>query len=203
MKHFELTPQMYQYISLQRTGIKKNFETEYYNNLLTQWKIIEPYVTNEKIKVLDVGCGLAGIDYFISNLNNSNEINLLDKTHIDENVYYGYNTEGSFYNNLDLSEQFLRINGINNKINLLTPETDFSNFGKFDLILSLISWGFHYPIETYLERLNSTISDKGIFIIDIRHTILDSSIKLFENKGYSHQTIYKFTKCDKILFKRW
>lgn len=203
MKQFELTPEMYKYISLQRTGIKKNFETEYYNNLLTQWGIIKPHISNDKIKVIDVGCGLAGIDYFISNLNSSNEINLLDKTQIDENVYYGYNAEGSFYNNLTLSEEFLRLNGVSNKINLLTPQTDFNQFGRFDLILSLISWGFHYPIETYLDRLDNIISDKGIFILDIRHTILENSIKLFEEKGYSHQTIYKFTKCDKILFKKW
>ena len=39
---------------------------------------------------------------------------------------------------------------------------------KLDLIVSLRSWGFHYPIPVYLERVVANMADGGVLITDIR-----------------------------------
>ena len=39
---------------------------------------------------------------------------------------------------------------------------------KFDLVLSLISWGFHYPVETYLARVHEILRPGGHLIMDVR-----------------------------------
>lgn len=35
-------------------------------------------------------------------------------------------------------------------------------------MLSLISWGFHYPVSTYLDRVRELLSDDGVLILDLR-----------------------------------
>jgi len=37
-----------------------------------------------------------------------------------------------------------------------------------DLIISLISWGFHYPVDTYLEKAYDLLNKDGILILDVR-----------------------------------
>ncbi len=37
-----------------------------------------------------------------------------------------------------------------------------------DLVISLISWGFHYPVDTYLAQIRSLLSKNGVLILDVR-----------------------------------
>ena len=34
--------------------------------------------------------------------------------------------------------------------------------GPFDVILSLLSWGFHYPVDLYLPKVLETLAPNGI-----------------------------------------
>jgi len=43
------------------------------------------------------------------------------------------------------------------------------NKNRINLILSLLSCGWHYSIETYVDLIKNTLSDNGILILDIRH----------------------------------
>ncbi len=199
MDKFNLTEDMFEYISLQRTGIKNGFEKKYYDNIKFNWDDMKDYV-GEPNKVLDIGCGIGGIDYFIAKQFQNCHLYLLDENKLDETIMYGYNNKSSYYNSLELSEKFLRLNNISNEITLLTPDNDLSILKEIDLVISLISWGFHYPIETYLDLVSNCTSENAKVIIDIRHTILVSSISLFESRGFKYNTISKHQKCDRILF---
>ena len=35
-------------------------------------------------------------------------------------------------------------------------------------MISLISWGFHYPVETYLDKAYDVLVEGGSMIIDVR-----------------------------------
>ena len=37
-----------------------------------------------------------------------------------------------------------------------------------ELVISLISWGFHYPIQTYLDQVFALLAKGGTMIIDVR-----------------------------------
>ena len=202
MEQFKITEEMKIYISLQRTGIKSNFEKRYYNEIKYHWDTIK-----EKCQsigsVLDIGCGIGGIDYFIGKNNTNCQINLLDKTKIEDNIYYGFKNKGAFYNDLNISNSFLRDNGIKNEINLYTPDSDFSNMKNIKLIISLISWGFHYPTDTYIDLVNKVTCKDTIVILDVRKSHIDSSIESFNKFNFKLiEEIVEFEKCKRLLFKK-
>ncbi len=39
---------------------------------------------------------------------------------------------------------------------------------QVDLVISLISWGFHYPVATYLDRTHELLKPGGRLILDVR-----------------------------------
>ncbi len=124
--------------------------------------------------VLDIGCGVAGIDIFLfEHFGSSEEIDfyLLDKSSIEEKVFYKFEEKGAFYNSLAVAKDLLEKNGIRpDKIHTMevTPDNRININNKVDLVISLISWGFHYPVATYIERVHKILNDKGRLIMDIR-----------------------------------
>jgi len=202
MDQFKITEEMKIYISLQRTGIKSNFEKRYYNEIKYHWETIKEKCQSIN-SVLDIGCGIGGVDYFIGKSNTNCQINLLDKTKIEDNVYYGFKSKGAFYNDLNISNNFLRDNGITNEINLYTPDSDFSNMKSIKLIISLISWGFHYPTDTYIDLVNKVTCEDSIVILDVRKSHIDDSIELFNKFNFKLiEEIIEFEKCKRLLFKK-
>jgi SAM-dependent methyltransferase len=152
---------------LRTNTIRKRFLKDIRNDFLSLKGVLPAKVEN----VLDIGCGIAGIDLFLyqNYKNHKPNLFLLDKEGISD-VYYGFEEEASFYNSLSLSESFLTLNGVpKNKIHTINiSKQDFPSENKFELIISLISWGFHYPVSTYLNEAYDSLSDNGILIIDIR-----------------------------------
>lgn len=202
MNAFKITEDMKKYISWQRTGILKNHSELYYSQMKFQWDIMKGYI-NRANRVLDIGCGLAGIDYFIGKENENAMLYLLDKTEVAEKIYYGYQKEGAYYNSMELAVEFLMMNGVNNNINTLTPDDYIKNTElKFDAIISLISCGFHYPVSMYIDAIDRSLNDNGIVILDIRHGAIKESEKVFKEHGFKSGRIHIFEKCDKMMFVR-
>lgn len=124
-------------------------------------------------RILDVGCGVAGIDIFLYGHyeHEKAEFHLLDKSEVTESVFYDYHKKGAFYNSLEVAKETLQLNGINAQnvyLHEATEDNEITADGGFDLVLSLISWGFHYPVETYLERVYELLNRGGVVILDVR-----------------------------------
>jgi len=51
------------------------------------------------------------------------------------------------------------------------------------LVISTLSWGFHYPISTYIKSVFNLLNDKGLLILDLRkgETSNEELRKLLEN----------------------
>jgi SAM-dependent methyltransferase len=123
--------------------------------------------------ILDIGCGVAGIDVLLSeHYRNQTDIYLLDKTAIDSRVYYGFEGRGSVYNSLALSQEILELNDVPKERIHTMEATDDNTLpavsGGFDLVISLISWGFHYPVKTYIQQVYDALRPGGVLIFDIR-----------------------------------
>lgn len=123
--------------------------------------------------VLDIGCGVAGIDVLIQGHYPSRDLRfyLLDKSQVEKNVFYLFNTRGAFYNSLDVAGALLTDNGIAPDCVRLVEANQRNEINvesQVDLVLSLLSWGFHYPVATYLDRARELLSDGGVLILDVR-----------------------------------
>lgn len=159
-------------VSLEATLFKERAKRLFVKSLINDYNEIKKFLPEKATKILDIGCGLAGIDLFLFRHYKNDpktRLYLLDKNEVDENVYYGFQKYGSFYNSLIQSENFLTENGIS-KSQIFLKEVVNNKLPqeKFNLIISLISWGYHYPVETYLEEVYQKMTPQGILILDIR-----------------------------------
>lgn len=162
--------------------IKDLFQQDIYNEYLK----IRDHLPSTCNSLLDIGCGVGGIDLFLFrhyHQNPSLQLYLLDKTLINKRVFYNYRSKGAFYNSLPATKNVLNMNGIPaENIHLLeaTEDNRIDIAQKVDVVISLISWGFHYPVQTYLDRVYELLHEKGRLIIDLRRD--QQGIKELERK---------------------
>lgn len=160
---------MKKYIMLQRTQITNPEKVAelYWQSIQEDYDTIKNHLP-DVFNCLDIGCGIAGIDLMLYR-NNDYDLNLLDYSKTDNDIYYGYKEKGCVYNSLELAEQFLVMNGVDkNDINLHDAGKDgiSSRLRKVDVVISLISCGFHYPAMTYMRDI--ILLNPKIIILDIR-----------------------------------
>ena len=156
-------------------------------------RIISSFLRKKPTQVLDIGCGLGIYDLALHDFYKNNiKFHLLDKTTTEEEekkLYYGYNKKGAFYNNLNYTKEFLMLNGIDEKnINCIIVNDDNNvtnkylqdNLSNVDLIISIISWGFHYPVETYIDTVHKILSDDGLLCFHCRD--IDNNLPILSSK---------------------
>ena len=157
-----------------------------------------PYASSD---ILDIGSGIGGIDVLLAaHYRYAANIFLIDKSVVDRNFHYGFEPNGSFYNSLTLSKKFLTTNGVpTNRIFLqeATPNYSIDFNTQFDLILSFISWGFHYPVETYLNSVYEKLRTDGVCLLDIRNGT--TGLRVLEKKFKSVKVIKDFGKYSRVL----
>lgn len=171
----KVIPEAIQYIKLQRTEYANSdtFEQDFVDDIKWDLDSIGTHLPEKADSVLDIGCGVAGIDVLFSEYYRQPQLFLLDKTELDR-VWYGFQSTGAFYNSLDVAKFMLTENGIpESNVHLVEAQDDFSintpEHIRFDLVTSFISWGFHYPVETYLSEVMRVIADDGVLIVDLRY----------------------------------
>ncbi len=99
------------------------------------------------------------------------ELYLLDKSRVESTVYYMFERRGAFYSSLPVARGLLVENGVpSNRVHLLeaTSSNEIAVQTKLDLVVSLISWGFHYPVDIYADRVRELLADDGVVILDVR-----------------------------------
>lgn len=130
--------------------------SEYRKELSEDFAQIEPHLPEKVDSIIDVGCGMAGIDVYLKRKYPQAKLTLLDG---DGNLTngYGYKAVSEPYNSRAATEEFLKANGVSvdRWLDIGTEEVL-----KADLIISLLSWGFHYPLSAYKAD--------GYCIVDIR-----------------------------------
>ena len=153
---------------------KSRIHQRYTQDIQRDYEGIQKYLPQKAGAILDIGCGVGGIDIFLYQhyIDLCPSMVLLDKTQVSQPLFYGFQNLPSFYNSLTLAKDFLIQNGVPPQ-KIYTEEarhdepTLFKN--KFDLILSIRSWGFHYPVGTYLDGVDRALAEDGVLILDIRN----------------------------------
>lgn len=168
----------------QRTHYTPGREAEQYSAELERtFEHIKAVVKTPPRRVLDIGCGMAGIDVLIGREWPECEIHLLDKDGVSPVINSGYHDKAgdfSHYHSFDCALAMLAENGVQNR---LACYQDLPNI-EFDLVISLLSWGFHYPLTTYAPNCT------GLFIVDARKS----------QPMPRHEVLYESKKYKRIVF---
>ena len=173
----------------QRTHYELGREAEQYSAELERtFDQIKSVVKTPPRRVLDIGCGMAGIDVLIGREWPECELYLLDKDGVSPVINAGYHDKAgdfSHYHSFDCARALLAANDISNCICCYQYMPSI----EFDLVISLLSWGFHYPLTTYAPNCT------GLFIVDARkgqpmprHDVLYES-KKYKRIAFTHDDL--------------
>ena len=147
----------------------KNIDKDTEELFLKEIETFKNFLPKNVENIMDIGCGLGIINIELNKIyNNKPNFFLLDKNRIDKKIKYGFSSNYESYNDLNETKNILLNNNINEEcIHLFNVEEDIQINFKIDLVISLKSMGYHYPINTYIKLLQNCCTKDTIFIYDI------------------------------------
>lgn len=156
-------------------------------------------------RVIDIGCGQAINDAFLHR-DFGSAITLVD---IEDTPaqYHAWAAEGSGYAALADAVAFLVANGVpEDRITAINPVREPGRMAGLgaDLVTSLFSCGFHYPVGAYGDLFCNTVSSGGLVLLDLRRRYLkrpDAALeRLMAAAGGRMESVLKMEKSERILF---
>ena len=82
--------------------------------------------------------------------------------------HHDFNSEGAGYGSLEKSIDLLAANGVpREKIEATNPQKVSLKPISTDLLISLYSCGFHYPLDTYEDFIRGALGENGIAVMDV------------------------------------
>lgn len=204
----KLTPEAIKYILLQRTQFKEGVTPEEIEaGFRRDFETYARYLPVKCDSIVDIGSGIGIQNILLAELCESNyippvKILMIDKTKTEDNIWYGFQKEGAFYNSLSLSKHIVEDNSTAQvRVHEALPNYHINADNEsVDLVTSFISWGFHYPIETYLDEVIRVMKPGATLIVDVRkHS--GGWDKLEEQFGEG-MVIQSFQKYNRIMFKK-
>ena len=150
--------------------------------------MVAPHIKSKRRgqSVLDIGCGigLASLGVF-GVLGNKAAYYLLDKDEVDDKPKGKYHNSAESFGAsgcLDVAHDLLKSAGFEEvyKRDIVHDgwprRTKNSNMLRFDVIISTLSCGFHYPVATYATQIRKSVRGSGIVVLDVRKEALDEAI---------------------------
>lgn len=139
------------------------------NDAQTQFDLICKYLGAKKIrKVVDIGCGHALVDLLFWRKFNC-RLHLVDIENTEGKRHHQFSDTGAGYASLESAKAFLVTNGVPpDQIQTTNPQRAELQDVDVDLVVSLISAGFHYPVSTYTSFALEALNPGGAFIFDAR-----------------------------------
>ena len=146
-----------------------NFFINYFQNqdlekiteelFLKELNTFKNFLPNSVNTIMDIGCGLGIINIYLNKVFEKKPIFfLLDKNRIDRKIKYGFSLNYESYNDLNETKNILLENEINSAcVHIFDVERQFQIDKKIDLVISLKSMGYHYPINSYIELFVSQV----------------------------------------------
>lgn len=132
----------------------------------------------------------------------SPDITLIDIESSDSH-HHGYATTGSGYANLTKTRDFMVGNGLKrNSIRLCNPQVQSLPDEPFDLLISILSMGFHYPCDGYSEYIKRKCNPFGLVIIDKRKMVVDRGYDSLLESGFVELNKIDFGKFDRVALTR-
>ena len=161
------------WIKLHRTHLKDKPDVmqAYVAELQNDYRTIQSHLpaVNEVTSILDIGCGLAGIDILLQRHYPNAKLFLLDGDGPPSDWGAGWNSHFKPFNSMKTTCEFLALNGV-------SPDrvypVDTQEPLEADLVVSFLSWGFHYSLFKYRVKTPCAIATirKGVGQVDALFT---------------------------------
>ena len=178
----------------------KNLNIKLNQEFKKEFDEIINYLPQKSQNILDIGSGLGIINIFLNNFYEDAYFTLIDKNYVEKKVLYGFDERGQFYNDFNITFDFLKSNGIKEEhLDLVNVDSIKKINKKFDLVISLLSLGYHYPLQQYIEFLKKNSHKKTVFIFDLAEEYNDFTII---TKMFYHTTIIKKNSSVKQSYNR-
>lgn len=138
------------------------------------FRSMESALPPEADNILDIGCGLAAIDVllyrYFSNPSPP-DLYLADFEETSYRLDYRFGQSPARYNSLNVARELLVNNGIPpHASHFINPDqiVRAHDLPRFNLVISTLAWGFHFPVDTYAPAVSKLIAEEGRIILDIR-----------------------------------
>ena len=161
-------------------------------------------------QILDIGCGLGVISLLIYN-NYKDDKPILYMYDQSSDIYSspkaviapgGYHEGYQFTASLEITKEFLILNGVSADHIVLCEvgEWEIDQAAPLDLVVSRKSWGFHYPLDEYLEKVAASVRPGGAVITDVRRG--KESLEKLKSTFSKLDILSEEKKCDLVLATR-
>lgn len=146
--------------------------------------------------VLDIGCGLGGFSALMAK-HCKGKLHLLDGTGWTSGRRVGFGPYLEPYNDCAATESLLEANGI---VDYHWWPIGATELPPVTVVTSMLSWGWHYPVSTYLAAVEKALPVGGRLILDVRpdegqEKVLEQSFELIGRPQ-------GFGKCNKMVWQR-
>ncbi len=162
-----------------------------------------PVLPDDLSSVLDIGCGHAIIDVYLAGRYPEATFHLLDAAaHVphDGKNQVGYNEKTIPWKDRHVGMAVMahQFPGVA----VLGHEPDPSKTIPCDLVVSLRSWGHHYPISEYIFLVERSLSEHGRIVVDLRFNT--PGREMFQTHGFALVGVIAggSQKCERTVWKR-
>ncbi|WP_376871698.1 SAM-dependent methyltransferase [Albirhodobacter sp. R86504] len=118
----------------------------------------------------DIGCGYGFFSLFAAQEFGC-DVTLIDLETNDQR-HFGFEDEAAAYSSLSVAKKLFVDNGVAEaRLACVNPsQTDVLTLKRPDLAISFLSCGFHYPVDSYVEFFEKTVTDDGAVLLDLRES---------------------------------
>jgi SAM-dependent methyltransferase len=180
---------------------RRTVERAYVREIEADFLGIEQYLPPHAASIMDIGCGIAAVDALLFRYYSCHEpmMYLVDRSHISDEIYFGFRDQAAFYNSLALARRTLIINGVpEDRIRTIEapPVRNLRVVASLDVVISLLAWGFHFPVSTYLDSVCSCLAADGRLILDVRRGT--NGMKLLTTRFSNLSVISETAKAQRV-----
>ncbi len=203
----ENPPDAFAYLVHQRGSIWKwrewpaEWRRRYIEQLKETYGLIKPHLPETHyLHVLDVGCGMGGIDLALyGHYGGGASFALIDGC-ADAGPVLNHGKPSSDVNR---AACFLIDNGVpeGQLQTFIAPDCELWESDPIDLVISLQAWCFHFPPSAYLDHILERARPKCRFILDVRSSKPEWRWELEKALG-SYERIAQLKKSELLVFAR-
>ncbi len=181
-------------------GVVENFDEQiqkYEEYIARQFESIQRWIPDSVSSVLDIGCGLGGINIPLCHAFPSvKRIKLIDGDGTGERKM-SYNLDTTAWMDRKIAVSFVRANVDSVIVSEYPPDKAYV---PAELMISIKSCGHHYPVDVYIPLMKKSLYKTKRVILDIRRKT--NGVETMEENGFRMiGQCYETNKHKRIIFE--